>query len=263
MFIGNLGAMTTARPGNEPFFSIITAVFNGARTLQAAIDSLDRQTFRNFEHIVLDGASTDGTVQILEQNSSRIQHWTSEPDSGVYDAWNKGLARARGEWISFLGADDIYFPDALEAYARWIAIQPRKDLQYVSSRVELEKDGTVMRAIGRPWSWPGFSRYMSVAHVGSMHHRRLYEQYGRYDESYRSCADYELLLRPRERLQAGFFRQVTARMALGGLSNANVRLALAEQERAKRTTGKRTAWRCRLERRTAYFRDRCRSMLWY
>jgi glycosyltransferase involved in cell wall biosynthesis len=250
--------------GATPFFSIITAVFNGARTVQAAIDSLARQTFRDFEYIVLDGASTDGTVRILEENSSRIHCWISEPDSGVYNAWNKGLDRARGQWIAFLGADDVYLPNALDAYARWIASQPPgQDVQYLSSRVELVINGEVIRTIGSAWSWPRFSRFMTAAHVGSMHHRSLFEQYGRYDESYRISADYELLLRPRDRLRAAFLDRVTARMQLGGVSNANIQLALAEQERAKRTTGGRPAWRCRLERRSAYVRDRCRSLLWY
>jgi glycosyltransferase involved in cell wall biosynthesis len=231
--------------------------------LQATIDSLERQTFRDFEHIVLDGASTDGTVRLLEQNSSRIDSWISEPDSGVYNAWNKGLDRARGKWIAFLGADDAYLPNALDEYARWITSWPGQDVQYVSARVDLVKNGNVVRTIGSAWSWPRFSRFMTVAHVGSMHHRSLFEEYGRYDESYRSAADYELLLRPRERLRAAFFDRSTARMQLGGISNANIQVALAEQERVKRTTGGRPAWRCRLERRTAYVRDRCRSVLWY
>jgi glycosyltransferase involved in cell wall biosynthesis len=245
-------------------FSIVTVVFNGAAVLQPTIDSVARQRFRDFEYVVLDGASRDGTIEVLERNREHIHHCTSEPDSGIYDAWNKALRVARGEWIAFLGAGDTYYPDALEHYAAAIAAaSPEAKLQYLSSRVELFKEGKRVRTIGSPWSWPAFSRRMTVAHVGSMHHRSLFAEYGQYDTSYTACADYELLLRPRNRLRAGFIAATTARMPLGGLSNANVGRALAEQERAKRTAGGRSAWLCSLERTSARVRDRVRSLIWY
>jgi glycosyltransferase involved in cell wall biosynthesis len=249
--------------GTRPFFSIVTAVYNGAKTLETAIESLRRQTFRDFEYLVLDGGSTDGTVQLLEKYGSEIAYWKSERDSGIYDAWNKAVCQARGEWIAFLGADDVYCVDALAQYAAIIASQGQKNLQYVSSRVRLLKNGRAVRTIGAAWSWPAFSHHMTVAHVGSMHHRSLFEEYGRFDQSYRLCADYEFLLRPRGRLRSAFLDHVTAEMAMGGVSNANVRSALAEQERAKRTTGGRPAWLCAFERRKAHVKDICRGLLWY
>jgi hypothetical protein len=96
-----------------------------------------------------------------------------------------------------------------------------------------------------------------------MHHRSLFDEYGRFDESYRLSADYELLLRPRNQLRTAFCDRVTAKMAWGGVSNANTRQALEEQERAKRTAGGRSQWACALERRSAYFRHVCRSLIWY
>jgi glycosyltransferase involved in cell wall biosynthesis len=244
-----------------PLFSVVTAVRNGAKTLAATIESVSRQTFRDFEYIVIDGASTDATVSIIEQWSSSISRWTSERDSGLYDAWNKALALARGQWVAFLGADDVYCEDALEQYARAIAALPDQGPQYISSRVQLVKDGRSIRTVGSAWSWPAFSHHMTVAHVGSMHHRSLFQQYGGFDDSYGICGDYELLLRPRGRLRAAFLDKVTVRMAVGGISNTA--LALAEQERAKRTTGGRATFLCALERRSAYLRSRCRQLLWY
>lgn len=246
-----------------PLFSIVTVVFNGAKTVEATIESVSAQSFRNFEYIVLDGASTDGTQAILRKYASSIDYWVSEPDSGIYNAWNKALGIARGEWIAFLGADDVYCADALQHYAKAITALPDDAAQYISSRVRLAKAGKVVRTFGSAWSWPAFSHHMTVAHVGSMHRRTFFEEYGRFNESYRVCGDYELLLRPKDRLRAAFVEQVTATMAFGGVSSMNVRLALAEQERAKRTSGGRPAWRCALERRSAYVRDRCRSLLWY
>lgn len=251
------------RSGTAPLFSIVTAVFNGAGTLAETIRSVAAQSCRDFEYIVLDGASTDGTQAILEEYSASINYWKSEPDSGIYNAWNKGLAATRGEWVAFLGAGDLYAPDALEQYANAIASLSPQNWHYISSRVRLTTGARVLRTIGSAWTWPAFSRYMTVAHVGSMHHRSLFEQYGRFNESYRICGDYELLLRPRGGLRAAFFPGETATMAFGGVSNSNIRLVLEEQQRAKCSSGGRSAWRCALERRTAYIRDRARSLLWY
>jgi glycosyltransferase involved in cell wall biosynthesis len=246
-----------------PLFSIVTVVFNGAQTIESTIRSVSSQSCRDFEYIVLDGGSTDGTQALLQQYDDSIDHWASEPDSGIYNAWNKALRLARGEWIAFLGADDAYHVDALQHYATAIGARRAADLQYISSRVQLVTAGKALRVIGAAWSWPAFAHHMTVAHVGSMHRRALFEEYGSFNESYRICGDYELLLRPRERLRAAFLDRVTAEMAFGGVSNSRVQLALAEQERAKRTAGGRHAWRCALERRTAYLRDWCRSLLWY
>lgn len=86
--------------------SIIVAVFNGKITLQHCIDSVAQQTYPNKELIIIDGGSKDGTVNLLEENRNKISYWISEPDRGIYNAWNKGLEQTTGKWIIFLGADD-------------------------------------------------------------------------------------------------------------------------------------------------------------
>jgi glycosyltransferase involved in cell wall biosynthesis len=93
-------------PSRSPYVSVVVAVFNGVDTLQRALDSLFAQTYRDWELVVIDGGSTDGSVAILERASDRISYWVSEPDRGIYDAWNKALSRLRGQWVVFLGADD-------------------------------------------------------------------------------------------------------------------------------------------------------------
>jgi len=249
-----------ASAATPPLITVVTVVRNGAGTIRQAIDSVAGQTFRDFEYVIVDGASTDGTVQVLQEYGDRIGYWISERDSGIYSAWNKALGLARGTWVAFLGADDSYYADALDNYARKIATLSG-NIQYISSRVDLIRHGKAVRTIGSAWSWPAFLRRMTVAHVGSLHHRTLFDEYGRYDESYKLCGDYELLLRPREKLRTAFVDQVTARMTLGGASNANVSSALAEQERAKRNTGNRAAWLCALERRKAYAIHQYRSLV--
>ena len=90
----------------RPLISIVVSVFNGADTLQQCIDSVTDQTYPAVELIVIDGGSTDGTREILLRNASKLAYWVSEPDRGIYHAWNKALVHAQGDWISFLGADD-------------------------------------------------------------------------------------------------------------------------------------------------------------
>ncbi|MEQ1667696.1 MAG: glycosyltransferase [Sulfuriferula sp.] len=90
---------------STPLISIIIAVYNGKATLQQCIDSVVQQTYSNKELIIIDGGSKDGTVELLEENRNKFSYWESEPDRGIYNAWNKGLTQAKGEWICFLGAD--------------------------------------------------------------------------------------------------------------------------------------------------------------
>jgi glycosyltransferase involved in cell wall biosynthesis len=245
----------------RPLISIVTAVLNGARTLENAIASVQRQKFRDFEYIVMDGGSADATIEILKRWDHSITTWRSAPDSGIYAAWNKALGLARGEWIAFLGADDIYCDDALERYAVKIAEMAPLGVLFISSRVQIVKRQRVVRTVGRPWSWPAFSRFMTAAHVGAMHHHSLFEEFGQFDETYRICGDYEFLLRPRDRLRAAFLDQVTVQMASGGVSTSNLRLALSEQARAKRLTGGRSPLLCAFEHRSALLRARLRQLI--
>src|ERR1700732_3837604 len=107
----NNGATKQSKPADIDEFppvSIITAVFNGQDSIASCIQSVLRQNYPNIEHIIVDGGSTDGTVEVLRHYGGQIATWISEPDAGVYDAWNKGLKLASGHWIAFLGADDIY-----------------------------------------------------------------------------------------------------------------------------------------------------------
>lgn len=237
--------------GASPLISVVTASFNSAATIERTIRSVISQGFRDFEYIVVDGASSDGTVDLLQGFGEQIDYWRSEPDAGIYDAWNKGLRLARGRWIAFLGADDEYLPDALAKYARLVAGHGDGALQYVSSRVELARDGRRFRTVGKAWQWPKFSRYMCVSHVGSLHHRTLFEQYGEFDPAYRISGDYELLLRARGNLRAAFLPLATAQMAYGGVSTAEPIATLLETTRAKRDSGGRAGWICALELRIA------------
>jgi glycosyltransferase involved in cell wall biosynthesis len=231
-----------------PLVSVIISVRNGAATLAEAIESVLAQTYPRVELIIIDAASDDGTVDVIRRYHDRIDFWTSEPDRGIYDAWNKGLARARGEWIAFLGADDAYKPTAIDDYLGILGGDGTADVDFVSSKVELvSHTRRLMRVVGRPWNWREFRVYMNVAHSGSLHHRRLFERYGKYDDTYRITGDYELLLRAGATLRTAYLDKVTAIMRIGGISNANLRV-FDESYRAKITTGRRRLLPCLLEK---------------
>jgi glycosyltransferase involved in cell wall biosynthesis len=219
-----------------PLVTVITAVMNGAGTVKGCIESVLRQDYPNIEHIVLDGGSTDGTVDVLRRYDDRIALWRSEPDRGIYDAWNKGLVEARGEWICFLGADDEFLPGAVRAYMALAANNPQAE--YLSSKVKVLHASGYARILGSPWTWRKFSKAMCTLHVGSMHRRSLFDSLGRYDTSYRIVADYEFLLRARDRLNTAYMPVITSMMRAGGMSGS--RKALEETARAKVETGGRS-----------------------
>ena len=228
----------------QPLVSVITAVFNARSTIASCITSVLKQDYPAIEHIVIDGGSSDGTIEILRGFESQIALWRSEPDNGVYDAWNKGLREARGQWICFLGSDDELLPSAVSSYMSFAAQHP--EAEYISSKVRwVHPSGYVNPDHGREWSWKRFSKRMCVAHVGSMHRRSLFERLGKFDTSYKTAADYELLLRAGENLTTAFMPQLTAIMRAGGMSDQPT--AVREAARAKIISGGRSALAANLE----------------
>lgn len=94
---------------SKPLISIITVVLNNDKYLQECLDSLHAQKYKNYEHIIIDGGSTDNTIQIIKKNENKIDYWISERDRGIYDAFNKGMDLAKGDYLGFLNSDDIYY----------------------------------------------------------------------------------------------------------------------------------------------------------
>ena len=150
---------------------------------------------------------------------------------------------ATGEWIAFLGADDIYLPGAISAYMRVAAAQPAAE--YISAQVRWVRPDGKSRIIGEPWRWRRFRRFMSTAHVGSMHRRSLFARYGTYNDGLKIVADYELLLRAGSGLKTAFLPMVTAQMLSGGASDSLA--AVREAAGVKLTTGRRSPLLVRLE----------------
>lgn len=249
-----------SEPG-KPLVTIITSTYNAAEHLPAAIISIREQTYDNVEWIVVDGASQDGTQDILRQNEDVIEYWVSEPDKGIYDAWNKGLQLAHGDWILFLGADDQLHPDAIEWMVK-VANESPIPLDLISGKAQLYSGAVQRRTIGRPWAWRRFRKYMCVAHVGAMHNAAFFKRYGQFDRTFRIAGDYELLLRAGSNLKAGFVNKVLVRMEIGGISNQNAAV-FRETFRARLNHGATTSFAGVVSAAWAWFKWNIRRLIRY
>ncbi len=206
-----------------PLITVITVVLNGEKVLEETIKSVISQTYPNVEYIIIDGGSTDGTLDIIKKYEDYIDYWVSEPDKGIYDAWNKGVTVTNGQWVSFLGSGDIYHKDALSRYCN-VILEDGFNCLYISSKIELKKEKKVVRIIGNKWDWKVFKKYMNVAHVGSLHSLKLFKTLGLFDINFKIAGDYEFLLRANNRLKACFLNEITASMKIDGVSNNSIKV---------------------------------------
>jgi glycosyltransferase involved in cell wall biosynthesis len=181
-------------PDGRPLFTIITACYNAAATLEGALRSLQAQTYRDFEHIVIDGGSKDGTVDVIRRHESGLAVWISEPDKGIADAWNKGLARARGGIIGMLNADDLYDPRALESIAA--ALRPaERALTYGITRWFDSDPAAAGAADAQDFLPEKLEHGFGFLHTTCFVPKAVYDEVGGFDARYRIAIDTDFLLR--------------------------------------------------------------------
>lgn len=179
-------------------FSIVLATYNVADTLQIFLDSYAAQTWGSRELIIVDGASDDGTVEIIKANTALISRWISEPDEGIYDAWNKAIAMCSGTWINFIGADDTFADERVLENVNRILENDRRGELFAYGHVDLiDESGRVYENFGLGWdvAKQSLEHEMSVPHQGMFHHRDLFVRYDGFDKSFKIAGDYDFLLR--------------------------------------------------------------------
>lgn len=223
--------------------SVVIAVLNRRESLQRCLDSVIAQTYRDIELIVIDGGSDDGTVAVIEANAEHIAYWESEPDRGIAHAWNKALEHCSGDWVCFLGADDyLYNADVMQKVVETLRCVPVGCRVTYGSVALSNEQGVMYARAGRPWGRARRQLYthMGLPHAGVFHHKSLFEDRGKFDESYRIALDYEFLLRELTEREAEFIPDVIiAVMSAGGISTKpeNVLENLNEKRRAQRRNG--------------------------
>lgn len=169
-----------------PQVTIIIATFNVEKTLAKCLESIKKQTNKNFELIIIDGKSTDRTHEIIQDNLEIINDWISEPDFGIYDALNKGVKRSNAEYYLVLGADDELRPDAIQNYTQ--AINSSSDKPDLISALVSESDRTIYPKKRLP-SLYGHLCYLSQHAVGTLIRKDLHQKYGYYSKKFPIAAD--------------------------------------------------------------------------
>lgn len=204
-----------------PLISVIIATYNAQATLERCFESLFNQTVNNFQVIVIDGASTDGTLEIIQRYAEKITYWDSQTDRGICHAWNKALAYATGQWFFFLGSDDyLYTRDIFHKIGTFMLEVPAETRVVYGKVALVDSEGRVLNLIGSPWEKARkiFNRSLSIPHQGIFHRRDLFDDHGGFDESLRLMGDYDFLSRELPVRNAYFVNEVIAGMQFGGIS---------------------------------------------
>jgi len=235
--------MTNRGCNTQPRITTVVAVLNGAATISRCINSVSQQTYAGKELIVIDGGSSDGTVDVLKANTEKITYWESEKDNGIYNAWNKALEHVTGEWVIFLGADDFLWDAVvLEKLASYLMkVQENTKVVYCQS-ILVDSEKNELARLGEPWHKikRRFPYTMGIPHSATFYRRPVFNDRGKFDESFRIAGDFEFLLREFRYSKPLFIPDlVTTGMQHGGVSSnaANSLLVLREMRIAQKRYG--------------------------
>lgn len=210
-----------------PLISIITVSFNAAEFIEQTILSVFSQTYPYIEYIIIDGASSDGTVEIIRKYESRLAYWHSKPDRGLTHAFNLGFAQSHGDWILYLNADDFFLDHSVvEQMVPHLMLNQEADVVHgriMSVSREQTPTPLLLKPIyyGNPWRWEDSRWEAIIPHPAAFTNRSYFKKVGEFDESWQIAVDYEFYLRAGRRLKAHFVPVNMSVMRVGGLSGSN------------------------------------------
>ncbi len=221
--------------------SIITICYNSQETLEDTIQSVLAQDYNNIEYIIIDGASKDGTLKIIDKYKNSISHITSEPDKGIYDAMNKGVKKASGDLIGILNSDDFYSSDTvISDIVKQVELKNSDsiyaDLVYVDRN---DTDKIVRNWKSGEYKAGQFLKGWMPPHPTFFVKKWVYEKHGLYNTILKSAADYEFMLRVlhKAKISTCYLPEVITKMRLGGESNVSLK------NRIRANKEDRTAWK--------------------
>lgn len=206
--------------------SIITACFRSEATIRDTLESVNEQTYQAIEHLVIDGASKDSTVDIVREHGKRVTHLTSEPDTGIYDAFNKGLKAARGDVIGFLNSDDFYAAPWVIEHVMRAFEDPSVEAVY-ADLVYVDKDNTAhitRHWKSRPYKRGDFSRAFVPPHPTLFLRSSVYARTGGFDPTFRFAGDYEYMLRAfhTHGVKSVYLPEIVVKMRNGGTTGGSL-----------------------------------------
>ena len=183
------GVIKSSTP-DQPLLSVITVVYNGAGHVERAFESVFNQSYTNIEYIIVDGGSSDGTIEMIRSHDNTIDYWVSEPDNGIYDAMNKGIKVSKGELIGFLNSDDYYEPETIMEVIKVYLETGCRGIFFGNSLVIQGDLGIRYISIGNATLWRG----LGFKHQAMFVHRYVHEKFGLYNTAYRIAADYDFVM---------------------------------------------------------------------
>ncbi|PRY88361.1 glycosyltransferase family 2 protein [Mongoliibacter ruber] len=207
--------------------SLITVTYNSEKTLLETIKSVKAQNYHSIQYIVIDGASTDGTINLIENNNDVITTFKSEPDQGIYDAMNKGIRLATGDIVGIINSDDFFFDNqVLSTIAKEFEDQELMatigDIVFVNSN---DENKIIRKYSSKKWSPSKFAWGYMPAHPSFFVRRDLFDHLGFYKTDYKIAADYELLIRflLKNSINWKYLPLITTKMRMGGASTSGLK----------------------------------------
>lgn len=205
--------------------SIIISVLNAEKTIENCLNSIINQEHKNIEIIVVDGKSKDNTVRIIEQFTNNIHFFISEPDNGIYDAWNKALKQVTGQWVCFIGSDDILLNGGIK---EMLQLANRPEVNFISAKVMLvDEFGNDVVEIGKAWNSNALKKGLGIVHCGALHSNSLFFN-EIFDSNFKIAGDFDFLSRISKHIKATFLNEVTVKMFYGGLSRNKINKVIFE-----------------------------------
>ncbi|EDZ62421.1 glycosyl transferase, family 2 [Sulfurimonas gotlandica GD1] len=216
--------------------SIITVCFNAADTIEETINSVVNQPYDNKEYIIIDGGSTDGTLDIIKKYEDRIAYWASEPDYGLYHAMNKGIEKATGDIIGMINADDYYFDDI---FVDVVKAFDGKSLEEHIFFGDMFHDGDIVKG----WRQENVKIGAFGAHPSMFCPKKVYDKIGKYRLWYKILADYDFMYRAYHvyNIKPIYLPKKTAFFRVGGLASNNIFRSFTEEMLIKIENGEKIA----------------------
>jgi glycosyltransferase involved in cell wall biosynthesis len=218
----------------NPLVSIITVSYNSEKTIEKTIQSVLEQSYPQIEYIIIDGNSTDGTLDIINRYEEKISYFVSEPDKNMYDAMNKGIKKASGELIAILNSDDMYYKDTVKkAVNAWVKVEHKDNCVIYGDMLILQEDSTCNYVMKADVNY--LKKNMRMNHPTWFVSKDVYKKYGMFDIAYRTAADYDFALRVvRNNVDMTYIPESLTQFKDGGASAINFKAARDVKEIRKK-----------------------------